>query len=251
MAAPQTQSVWRAPRVSLRFWPVFLRNLLVWRKLAIPSLVGNIAEPLMWLVAFGYGMGALVGQIRDRRVITYGRNPQADVRLVDLENRDGVQHFAVEIRDRIRMTHLRIDGLELPMPGEHNALNATAAIAVADFAKQRKVLFIAAEPLTDKIVWDQGNAYTFRLRTSTYMQTAMLIPDAAKLNKKRWAIVYPNYEYGQSAAATFKELMKAAQPDIEFVGEQATPLGKVDAGSVSQALADATSGWVTLMSRPT
>jgi lipooligosaccharide transport system permease protein len=57
------QSIWRAPRLSLRFWPVFLRNLLVWRKLAIPSLVGNIAEPLMWLVAFGYGMGALVGQV--------------------------------------------------------------------------------------------------------------------------------------------------------------------------------------------
>jgi lipooligosaccharide transport system permease protein len=58
-----TPSVWRAPELSLRFWPVFMRNLLVWRKLATPSLVGNIAEPLMWLVAFGYGMGALVGQI--------------------------------------------------------------------------------------------------------------------------------------------------------------------------------------------
>jgi lipooligosaccharide transport system permease protein len=56
-------SVWAAPRLTMRFWPVFLRNLLVWRKLAIPSLVGNIAEPLMWLVAFGYGMGALVGKI--------------------------------------------------------------------------------------------------------------------------------------------------------------------------------------------
>ena len=75
---------------------------------------------------------SLVGEIRDRRVITYGRNPQADVRLVDIENRDGVQHFSVEIRDRIRQTQLRIDGLELPMPGIHNALNATAAIAVAD-----------------------------------------------------------------------------------------------------------------------
>ncbi len=51
------------PRLSMRWWPVFLRNLLVWKKLAIPSLVGNIAEPLMWLVAFGYGMGALVGQV--------------------------------------------------------------------------------------------------------------------------------------------------------------------------------------------
>ena len=47
----------------LRFWPVFMRNLLVWRKLALPSLVANIAEPLMWLVAFGYGMGALVGEV--------------------------------------------------------------------------------------------------------------------------------------------------------------------------------------------
>ena len=57
------QSIWRTPQISTRWWPVFLRNLLVWRKLAIPSLVGNIAEPLMWLVAFGYGMGALVGQV--------------------------------------------------------------------------------------------------------------------------------------------------------------------------------------------
>ena len=56
-------NIWRAPELSMRWWPVFLRNLLVWRKLAIPSLVGNIAEPLMWLVAFGYGMGALVGQV--------------------------------------------------------------------------------------------------------------------------------------------------------------------------------------------
>src|SRR5689334_8348992 len=82
---------------------------------------------------------------------------------------------------------------------------SNVGLAVADFAKQKKTLFIAAEPLTDKIVWDAGNAYTFRLRTSTYMQTAMLIPDAAKLKKKRWAIVYPNYEYGQSATAGFKK----------------------------------------------
>jgi lipooligosaccharide transport system permease protein len=48
---------------AFRFWPVFLRNLLVWRKLAIPSLIANIAEPLMWLVAFGYGLGSLVGEV--------------------------------------------------------------------------------------------------------------------------------------------------------------------------------------------
>ncbi len=112
-------------------------------------------------------------------------------------------------------------------------------LAVTDFAKQRKVFFLAAEPLTDKITWQSGNRYTFRLRPNTYMQVAMLVPEAAKMNKKRWAIVYPNYEYGQSAAATFKAMLKKAQPDVEFVAEQAPPLGRLDAGAVSQALADA------------
>jgi branched-chain amino acid transport system substrate-binding protein len=112
-------------------------------------------------------------------------------------------------------------------------------LALADFANQKKVFFLAGEPLTDKIVWQNGNPYTFRLRPSTYMQVAMLVPEAVALKRKRWAVVYPNYEYGQSAVATFKQLLKAAQPDVEFVGEQAPPLGKVDAGSVVQALADA------------
>jgi branched-chain amino acid transport system substrate-binding protein len=112
-------------------------------------------------------------------------------------------------------------------------------LALTDFAKQKKFFFLAAEPLTDKIVWQNGNRYTFRLRTSTYMQVAMLVPEAAAMKKKRWAVVYPNYEYGQSAAASFKMLLKAAQPDVEFVAEQAPPLGKVDSGSVVQAIADA------------
>jgi branched-chain amino acid transport system substrate-binding protein len=112
-------------------------------------------------------------------------------------------------------------------------------LAVSSLANQRKVLFIASEPLTDKIVWENGNRYTFRLRPSTYMQTAMLIPEAAKLKKRRWAIVYPNYEYGQSATASFKKLLSRAQPGVEFVAEQAPALGKIDAGAVVQALAEA------------
>jgi branched-chain amino acid transport system substrate-binding protein len=68
---------------------------------------------------------------------------------------------------------------------------------------------------------------------------AMLVPHAVDAKKKRWALVYPNFEYGQSAAVWFKQMMKEKQPDIEFVTEQATPLGKVDAGPVVQALADA------------
>jgi branched-chain amino acid transport system substrate-binding protein len=116
---------------------------------------------------------------------------------------------------------------------------SNVGLAVANLANQRKTLFLASEPLTDKIVWEDGNRYTFRLRPSTYMQVAMLVPAAAKLKKKRWAIVYPNYEYGQSASASFKKLLSQAQPDVEFVAEQAPPLGKIDAGAVVQALADA------------
>lgn len=112
-------------------------------------------------------------------------------------------------------------------------------LALTDFAKQKKIFFLASEPLTNKIVWENGNRYTYRLRTSTYMQVAMLVPEAVAMKKKRWAVVYPNYEYGQSAVASFKELLKAAQPDVEFVAEQAPPLGKLDSGSVVQAIADA------------
>jgi branched-chain amino acid transport system substrate-binding protein len=112
-------------------------------------------------------------------------------------------------------------------------------LAVSNLAARRGVVFVAAEPLTDKIVWENGNRYTFRLRPSTYMQVAMLVPEAARLKKRRWAIVYPNYEYGQSATQSFKQLLRAAQPDVEFVAEQAPPLGKIDAGAVVQALADA------------
>jgi len=63
MANRNEASVWAPPRLSMRWWPVFQRNLLVWRKLALPSLLANIGEPLLWLVAFGYGLGAMVGRV--------------------------------------------------------------------------------------------------------------------------------------------------------------------------------------------
>ena len=112
-------------------------------------------------------------------------------------------------------------------------------LAVTEFAGKEKVFFLAAEPLTDKITWQNGNRYTFRLRPSTYMQVAMLMPHAVAAKKKRWALIYPNFEYGQSAAAAFKDMLKKAQPDVEFVTEQAPPLGRVEAGTVVQAIDDA------------
>ena len=73
----------------------------------------------------------LVGRIEDRRVITYGENPQADVRLLDVDLSGGITRFNVLIRDRQTGAATYIDELALPMPGHHNALNATAAVAVA------------------------------------------------------------------------------------------------------------------------
>jgi len=113
---------------------------------------------------------------------------------------------------------------------------SNVGLAVADFALRNKVLFVASEPLTDALVWEKGNRYTFRLRASTYMQSAMLVEEALKLPAKRWVTIAPNYEYGQSAVASFKALLKARRPDVEFVAEQWPAQGKLEAGSTVQAV---------------
>src|SRR5262249_44850500 len=73
----------------------------------------------------------VVGRIEDRRIVTYGENPQADVRLIALENEGGRSQFAVQFRNRVGEVVHTIADLMLPMPGRHNALTATSAIAVA------------------------------------------------------------------------------------------------------------------------
>ncbi len=112
-------------------------------------------------------------------------------------------------------------------------------LAVADFAKQKEVLFLASEPLTDALVWSKGNKYTYRLRPSTHMQAAMLAEQAAKLNKKKWATIAPNYAYGTDAVKAFKTELTKLQPDVEWVAEQWPPVFKIDAGSTVRALEQA------------
>src|SRR5882672_8518393 len=161
------------------------------------------------------GKGGVLGKKLELIVRDDGTNPGEAVRVAEeLITREGVVMIAGTF-----LSHI--------------------GLAVTNFAGQKKVFFLAAEPLTDKITWQNGNKYTYRLRATTYMQTAMLMPAAIAAKKKRWALVYPNFEYGQSAAENFKALMKKAQPDVEFVTEQAPPLGKIDAGAVAQAIDDA------------
>ncbi|MAP19169.1 MAG: twin-arginine translocation pathway signal protein [Aurantimonas sp.] len=113
---------------------------------------------------------------------------------------------------------------------------SNVGLALTDFAKQRQVPYLATEPLADAIVWSQGNRYTFRLRPSTAMQAAMLAEEAAKLDATRWATIAPNYAYGTDAVTAFKAELKKRKPDVEFVGEQWPPQGKLDAGPTVRAL---------------
>ncbi len=117
---------------------------------------------------------------------------------------------------------------------------SNVGLAISAYALQAKKLYVAGEPLTDALVWERGNRYTYRLRPSTFMQAAMLVERAVALPAKRWVTVAPNYEYGQSAVKWFKRLLKARRPDVEFVGEQWPALGRVDAGATIAALGQPT-----------
>lgn len=116
---------------------------------------------------------------------------------------------------------------------------SNVGLAVGDFANQRKVLFIAAEPLTDALTMNKGNRYTFRLRANTWMQVGMLVDAVKQTGARRWAIVAPNYEYGQSSAENFKALAAKAIPGFEVVAEQFPALGKIDAGATVAAIEQA------------
>lgn len=109
-------------------------------------------------------------------------------------------------------------------------------LALSSFAAEKKVVYLASEPLADALVWDAGNDYTFRLRTSTYMQAAMLAEEAAKTDAVKYATIAPNYAYGKDAVAAFKKTLTALRPDVEFVTEQWPALFKIDAGAEAQAI---------------
>ncbi|WP_299970439.1 ABC transporter substrate-binding protein [uncultured Roseobacter sp.] len=113
---------------------------------------------------------------------------------------------------------------------------SNVGLAISSFAGEKGYVYLASEPLADSLVWAQGNAYTFRLRSSTYMQAAMLAEAAAKTDAVRFATIAPNYAYGKDAVAAFKENLLRLKPEAEFVAEQWPALFKIDAGAEVQAL---------------
>ncbi|MGX1305922.1 branched-chain amino acid transport system substrate-binding protein [Amorphus suaedae] len=181
---------------------------------AIPAFLEPYQKGMELAVAEVNAAGGVLGKKLEVVTRDDGANPGDAVRAAEeLTTREGVQVLAGTFLSNI-------------------------GLAVSEYAKQRKVFFLASEPLTDKLTWENGNKYTFRLRPSTYMQVAMLMDAVEDSGAKRWALVYPNYEYGTSAAETFKALLKERVPDAVVVTEQAPPLRGIDAGAVVQAIAD-------------
>lgn len=113
---------------------------------------------------------------------------------------------------------------------------SNVGLAISSLAAEKKYIYLASEPLADSIVWASGNDYTFRLRTSTYMQAAMLAEAAAQSDAVRYATIAPNYAYGKEAVEAFKKVLTTLKPDVEFVTEQWPALFKIDAGAEVQAL---------------
>lgn len=113
---------------------------------------------------------------------------------------------------------------------------SNVGLAVSDFAKQHKVLFVAAEPLTEALTWSQGHHFVFRVRPNTYTQGRMLAEQAARLPYRRWAVIGPNYEYGRRAWETFWARLQELKPDVRVVGEHWPTLGKIEPGEYVTAL---------------
>ena len=174
---------------------------------------------------------------------THGYRQGWELARDEINGRGGVLGRKLEIiaRDDAGKPDVAITQASQLVDAEHvdlltGTILSNIGLAVADFAKQKQIFFLASQPLTDALIWDKGSRFTFRLRPSTFTQAAILAREAAKFPAKRWATVAPNYEFGQSAVANFKTELKRLRPDVEFVSEQWPPLGKIDAGAVVQAL---------------
>lgn len=113
---------------------------------------------------------------------------------------------------------------------------SNVGLAVSDWARQNKTLFVAAEPLTEALTWSKGHDHVFRVRPNTYEQGRMLAEKAAKTKYTRWAAIGPNYEYGKRAWETFRDRLKELKRDVQVVGEQWPTLAKIDASAEVGAL---------------
>jgi len=235
-AAPLGRPVGRAP-VLLSSLPV-LRSFLAGAALLLAvALPARAAEPIR--------IGAINSQHSASVATGDFRNGMA-LALVEINAGGGVngRPLALVTRDDAGDAGDAARNARALVRDDHVAvltgtMLSDVALAVSREAARARTVLVVGDALTDAITLDKGNRYTFRVRPSTYMQAAMLAGQAARMPGRRWAIVAPNYEYGQSAVASFKQLLKQARPDVEFVAEQWPALGKIKADDVARVLGQA------------
>jgi len=113
---------------------------------------------------------------------------------------------------------------------------SNVGLAVSDWAKQNKTMFVVAEALTEAITWTKGHDHVVRVRPNTYEQGRMLADKAGRMKYVKWATIGPNYEYGKRAWETFRDRLKELKPDVQIVGEHWPTLGKIEPGPMVTAI---------------
>jgi branched-chain amino acid transport system substrate-binding protein len=113
---------------------------------------------------------------------------------------------------------------------------SNVGLAVSDWAKQNKTMFLASEALTEALTWSKGHDHAVRLRPNTYEQGRMLADKAGRMKHVKWATIGPNYEYGKRAWETFRDRLKELKPDVQVVGEHWPTLGKIEPGPLVTAI---------------
>ena len=110
------------------------------------------------------------------------------------------------------------------------------ALAVANTATQSKMFFLAAEPLSDKLTWQNGSRYVFRIRNPTYELVDMIAAKAAALPCTKWGFLSSPDDASRDTVENFRTFLTRLKPGVSFVGTQMVPAGQTNAGSVIDGL---------------
>jgi len=227
-AGPQS-----SPRFRLSLLPALLGALAVAVSLVLPLSAGAV-EPIRIGEINSQGRASTAGQayrnglsLALEQINESGGIHGRPLQLISRDDQGDADQAARNARELVSKEHVEV------LTG---TMLSDVALAVAREAARSKTVLVVGDALSDAVTLDKGNRYTFRVRPSTYMLAAMLAEQAARMPGRRWAMVAPNYEYGQSAVASFKMLLKQARPDVEFVSDQWPAMGKIKADDVARAI---------------
>ncbi|WP_254926067.1 ABC transporter substrate-binding protein [Bordetella genomosp. 11] len=216
---------------------------------AAPVLAAGAAKPSRTAAAPPVPPALRIGEINTCKTLPGFSEPYRRgwmLALAQINAEGGVLGRKLEIRSRedhgdpdeavrAAQTLVEKDGVVALFGG----YSSEVGMALSRYADSGKVLYLAVAPLTQRLTWQEGNRYTFRLRPAAWMQAAAVAPKALGLRKLRWALVYQDTESDRAVAEAFKGLVKTFQSKTEFVDELAVPAGKFDAAATVAALSAA------------